>query len=305
MKRLIQLLRMPELSPFLVMNFVFEELCAAFVDDDCRIKIVNHLSELENGGIIFMDNSVYQTQKPLLELIGRLCPESVFILWYWLDTSFKPFSRIIYTGEYNLKVPTNPSLRDRHLTYMSNAAFAPLKLRANEHPSLIGQYKRNVERDYCYMGAAYKRDWIPPQFQGIYHVGGWHEYLSYAERRNIYLSSTFALGFQSEDNIDSGHLSQRLFEGLAYGCIVLCENQLASEFTDGIIVHITSKEDLAEKMMFFKANPQEMTLRQEKGYDWVRKFGTNRVSVQTYTDKITELFGLSFDKLAQQQHQPL
>ena len=295
MKRLIQLLQIPALSPYLVMNYVFEELTEAFKDYGCEIKIVKDFSQIQDGGIVFLDNAACTNNRALLESIGERCPHSVFILWYWTDTSFKPFARMIYTGEYNLKVPSIPNLRNRHLTYMTLSNFAPLKLRANENPNAVGTYQRNVLRDYCYMGCEYKRDWLPAQFTGLYHVGGWQNYLSYNQRRDIYLSSMFALGFQSEDNIDSGHLSQRLFEGMAYGCIVFCENPLAAEITGGIIVNITDKEDLARKMAYYKENPVALKKKQEKGYEWVKQYGTNRVSAKTYLEKIQELFGLHFD----------
>jgi len=88
------------------------------------------------------------------------------------------------------------------------------------------------------MGGGYKMDWIPHEFSGLYHRVIFDNYLSYTDRRSIYLSSIFALGFQSEENIRTGHLSQRIFEGMAYGCIVLCNNTYADEFKDNIVVTI-------------------------------------------------------------------
>jgi hypothetical protein len=129
---------------------------------------------------------------------------------------------------------------------MQLPTYVPVVFRPNEDPNMIGVYKRNVLRDYCYMGAPYKSDWVPssPEFTGIYHTGDWNVYLSYEQRKEIYLSSTFALGFHDILAIESGSISARIFEGLIYGCVVFCENEFVCNYTDNIVVHITSKEDL-------------------------------------------------------------
>jgi hypothetical protein len=177
---------------------------------------------------------------------------------------------------------------------MTHLKFAPLKLRANESPNLVGKYDRSYKRDYCFMGGGYKIDWVPSDFTGLYHRVIYDNYLSYNERREIYLSSTFSLAFQSDENIRTGHLSQRIFEGLAYGCVTLCENKLAEDVTNGAVVHISSKEDLIAKMNYYKKHPELIATKQQQGYDWIRKYGTNRVSIKSFLDKIKELYNMEF-----------
>lgn len=294
MKRLVQLLQFPEIGSLPVMNCVFSELSGAFKDFNCSIRIIKQLSEIEDGGIIFLDDAAgnYRNNRDLYDRIAVLCPTSIFICWYWRDMLFRPFNKMIYTGEYFMNLMT--SLSD--YGYMMSSSFVPLKLRANDSPSMIGVYPRSVKRDYCFMGGGYKMDWIPSEFTGIYHQVIWNNYLSYDERRAIYLSSMFALGFQSDENIRTGHLSQRLFEGLAYGCIVLCENPLAAEFTNGAIVHISSKEDLIQKMRFYKENPLLVQEKQKQGYEWVKQYGTNRITSALFLDKIKMDFNEEFSE---------
>lgn len=294
MKRLVQLLQFPEIGSLPVMNCVFSELSGAFKDFNCSIRIIKQLSEIEDGGIIFLDDAAgnYRNNRALYDRIAVLCPTSIFICWYWRDMTFRPFTKMIHTGEYFMNLMT--SLSD--YGYMMSSSFVPLKLRANDSPSMIGVYPRSVKRDYCFMGGGYKMDWIPSEFTGIYHQVIWNNYLSYDERRAIYLSSMFALGFQSDENIRTGHLSQRLFEGLAYGCIVLCENPLAAEFTNGAIVHISSKEDLIQKMRFYKENPLLVQEKQKQGYEWVKQYGTNRITSALFLDKIKMDFNEEFSE---------
>lgn len=290
MKRLIQIITLPELNPLPVMRCVFTELCTAFAEDDgCDVRYINSMDELRDGGIAFLDDvsGNYTQYRTVYDEIARHCPSTVFVCWYWMNTDFRPFSKMIYTGEYVLNV--SPDSLEQ-IRYFMRHDFVPLKLRASENPDLVGTYKRLVARDFCYMGGGYRMDWIPQEYTGIYHRVIYNNYLPYATRRDIYLSSMFALGFQSDINIKAGHLSQRIFEGLAYGCIVLCENPMASQYTDGIVVYISSKEDLIEKIKHYKGHPEEVERLQRRGYEWVKKYGTNRVTATLFKERIADLF---------------
>lgn len=298
MKRLIQWIQLPELSPLPVMDRVFEEFATSFKDFGCEVRRVSSWEELENGGLIFLDDAAGQYHEPQFHgyhfRISQQCPQSIMIGWYWTHPTYRPFPRMIVTGEHYVhRNQVSPSIQ----SYMLRSDFVPLLLRANEEPSLIGTYPRNIQRDYCFMGGGYKMDWIPPsnEFTGLYHRVIYNNYLSYDERRVVYLSSQFALAFQSDENIRTGHLSQRIFEGLAYGCIVFCENQLASQYTNGAVIHVTSKEDLWKKMREWKDDSERIRQHQEKGYEWSRQFGTNRTSMDLIWRRIQSRFHVDWN----------
>lgn len=288
---------LPEIRPLPVMRCVFAELISAFGEDDsCETAFVSSMNDLRDGGIAFLDDAggSYPHYRATYDEIARRCPNTVFVCWYWMNTDFRPFSKMIYTGEHWLNV--TPQYHGR-LVYFMRGDYVPLKLRASESPAKIGTYARNVVRDYCFMGGGYRMDWVPTsEFTGIYHHVIHNNFMPYATRRDIYLSSQFALGFQSDENIRTGHLSQRIFEGLAYGCVVLCENPLAAIYTDGIVVHISSKEDMLQKMKYYKAHPEEVERKQRRGYEWVKRHGTNRVTTALLKERIKELFGESFTR---------
>lgn len=294
-KKLVQIPIFKELHNLDVMICVFTEFSGAFRDYGCQVKIVNSMNDLEDGGIILLDDAggnYIHNQRVYIDMAQR-CPDSIFICWYWnRQPAFEPFKKMILTGEFNL---INDHIDNNRRKYFNSPNFVPLLLRANDSPSVIGTYPRNDVRDYCFMGGGYKRDWVPTsEFTGLYHQVYSNNYLPYDTRRDIYLSSTFALGFQADENIKNGHLSQRIFEGLAYGCIVLCENRLASYFTEGAVVHVSSKEDLVQTMRFYKSNPELIKEKQEEGYEWVKKYGTNRYSATFFLDKIKELYHCKF-----------
>jgi hypothetical protein len=289
MKRLIQVIQLSELHPSPIMKHVFSELMDAFYDYDCKLYIITSLKEIEDGGILFLDDSAgdYKDYKHIYDKINKLCPNGIYVCWYWKDTTFRPFEKMIYTGEYYVNLH-NASQEIQQ--YMSLAKYVPLKLRVSDPPYTIGMYPRNIRRDYCYIGDSCKMDWIKTlninRFTGSYYRIISDNYISYNDRRRIYLSSTFALGFQNSNNIKYGHLPQRIFEGLAYGCIVLCENPLAANFTDGIVVHVESEDDMVEKMRYYLAHPEEIKKKQDDGYKWIKEYGTNHHSVLLYLDFI-------------------
>jgi hypothetical protein len=302
MKRLVQLLRFGEVQPILIMNYVFDELTCAFKDYDCEVRVVTSFEDVKNEGIIFLDNGALSHNN--LDIYNRLaskCPDVLFIVWYWVNLNdYKPleqnpFQYMISLGNNILKKPSRPHLINEYNNYMPYSKYCPLKFRANEHPDLVGTFERKVERDYCFMGYHYRREWVPFELNGIYHATTWENYLSYDERKKIYLSSMFALGFHGDDPIDCGSISQRVFEGMAYGCIVLTDNPMAEELTDGIAVLVTSKNDVLEKINYYKAHPELVIEKQKKGYEWVKKYGTNRHSVKVLLDRIKEIYGMEFN----------
>ena len=135
MKRLIQLPRFNEINPMPVMKHVFDELTDAFKDYNCKIVVIKSFNDLEDGGIIFLDNSAgeYLNNKEIYIKIAEKCPNSVFICWYWENLSFQPFKYMIYTGEYYM----NKDVPNDHTIYMLHPKFVPLKLRANDSPEIV------------------------------------------------------------------------------------------------------------------------------------------------------------------------
>lgn len=303
MKRLIQWIQISDFAPLPVMDRVFEECTSAFEDDGCVIRRVTRWEEVEDGGLLFMDDAAGRYHlsefRSSFQRLAALCPNSVVIGWYWEhpgceNESF--FPRILRLSEhYVYRRQASPARQ----AYMLRSDVVPLLLRAKEAPERIGGYSRDIRRDYCFMGGGYKKDWLPPAslgFTGLYHEVTNHNFLSYEERRDIYLGTRFSLAFQSDENLRTGHLSQRVFEGLAYGCIVFCENPLAEQYTRGAVITVPSREELWAKMKEWKEAPLEkVQAQQERGYEWSRRFGTNRTSMALLWRRIQSRFHVEWD----------
>jgi hypothetical protein len=285
----IIILNSKEIECSLVLIYVFTELCDAYTRLGFKVSIITDINSITNNSIVFMGN-IFNVKNPV-ELLYNVAPLAIYIGWYWQKKNVSLLKYFIHIYENILaKKPTlNKILK---LNFMKiNKNTCPLLLRANDEINKIGTYKRNEIRDYCYMGSQYCLSLVPSkEFTGIYHGVTDHKlFYTYNKRKEIYLSSTFALGFQSEENIINGHVSQRIYEGLAYGCIVLSNSIWACRETENIVVYISSKKDLEEKMIYYKNNRDKIKEKQKKGYEFIKRVGTNNYAISLINDKIKEI----------------
>lgn len=291
-KREIIILDCNEIKCPLVLKYVFVELCGYFRRNNYVVKIISNISDLTNNSLVFMGDG-FNCDDPA-SLLNQYAPEAIYIGWYWHKKNTSALKYFIYTYENMLNYEFYKDIVNDLVFLRNTKNNTPLLLRANEDPNMVGLNPRVVKYDYCYMGWVYCREMVPGnKFNGFYHATYDHtKFLDYETRKKIYLSSTFALGFQNDENIGSKHVSQRIYEGLAYGCIVLSNSLPACEQTDNIVVYVNSKEDLEKKMEFYKSNPDLMAEKQKQGYEFIKKYGTNEYSVKKFTDLIKQNFDI-------------
>ena len=281
----VLLLHCPEIECAYVLNLVFTELCDSFVRAGYEVRWVTRIEDICDDAIVFVGNGLTHPDiDGLCRRLAHQAPRAQYVGWYWQRWKSAVEAaglRFLYVHE-NALVPivqmTEPQLREMMLQVPAKLR-CPLLLRANDPPDKIGRYDRNPVRDYIYMGCPYCPELVPDagsNFTGIYYnTNDLSKYVRYDARRLHYLTSHFALGFQSIENIRNGHVSQRIYEGMAYGCIVLTNSWPAHEQTGGIAVYVSSREDLESKMRYFLDHPDEMAQKREEGYVFVRREGTN------------------------------
>ena len=131
-----------------------------------------------------------------------------------------------------------------------------------------------------------------PKYTGYYYgTKNLSEFLNYETRKRIYLSSMFALGFQSKQNADEQHVSQRIYEGLAYGCVVLSNSQAACDQTDGIVEFVSSQREIEQKIDYYVKNHDAYLAKQSAGYNFIKtRDGTNHAVAQSFIDSIRIAF---------------
>lgn len=221
-----------------------------------------------------------------LERLNIVSPNSIYLLWFYFDYISKiPFKRYILTGEYWHHPPKSQNHFRWYTMIPTLPHYVPFLLRANESPDMIGTYPRNEIYNGCFMGTPYKPEWVSGLSNVLYHNINQHGLLPYSRRRDIYLSSKIAFGFHSLDNILNSHVTQRIFEALCYGCIVLSDNPVAEELTNGIVVYVSNKEDLIDKYNYYLSHPDDCETKRMRGYIWAKQFGTNRYAVKLFLDR--------------------
>lgn len=284
----------PEIQCPKVLVIVFREFCGAFERKGFSVRVIHSISEIIDNSVVFMGDFVKVPNA--CELLAQQSVSAIYIGWYWHQQKVHGLPYFIHVYEnivYEDKLPEDRQNIMRHMKSRINSC--PFLLRANEDPEKIGKFPRHDIYDYCYMGGRIRAHLVPRKelFKGIYH--GTHkveEYFPYPLRRDFYLSSTFALGFQTDDNFIYGHVSQRVYEGMAYGCIVLANSEAAEEQTDGIVECFRGRDKLEERMRYYLDHPEEMKEKQERGYAFVREQGTNEHSTRILQDKILTVYGI-------------
>ena len=298
-KRDIFILDTPTFPCQLVLKYVFTEMCGAFERNGHKVIVASSLAQLHNNSIVIIANKNITDKSA--NFLNHYAPEAIYIAWHWdepgiPDVDTTQLKYFIYTYQNTLNLSAEPLYGPFWTKSRERKYNAPLLLRANEHPSMIGNYNRNTVLDYCYMGWVYNVEMVPsyPKYNGLYHATYHHtQFLSYNDRKKYYLSSLVALGFQSKENIENEHVSQRIYEGLAYGCVVLTNSMPAVVQTEGIAIYVSSREEIERYIDYYKTHPQEHRELQERGYEFIRREGTNHNSIQKFVDIIEGPMGLS------------
>lgn len=290
--REILILDSPEISCPYVLTIVFRELCGSLIRKGFNVKVIDKITDIKDNSIVFMGDFI-NVDNPS-DLLYKQSVKAIYIGWYWHKQNVQGLPYFIHVYENVLSSNPKEDKIDMLKFMRERKNTCPLLLRANEDPTIIGLYKRKYVYDYCYMGGKMCTHLLPSnEFNGFCDARVCAtEYMSYDERKKIYLSSLFALGLQTFDNCLNEHVSQRIYEGMAYGCVVLSNSLSASKQTDGIVVHFETKTDLENKMRYYIKHPEEIEKKRQLGYIFVRAKGTNEYAIQIIRNTIRKVYSI-------------
>jgi hypothetical protein len=250
--------------------------------------VATSIEATHGASILLLSNHAINME--YIRALNTATPDTIFLLWSYFDIKDElPFKRFILTGEHWLHPPKLPGHLRAYTLASGVSNYVPLLLRANEDPVKISTYPRIDRYNGCFMGSAYKEDWASGLPNTLYHNISHKGLLPYNERRDIYLSSRIAFGFHAEANILNSHPTQRVFEALSYGCVVLTDNPAAEEITGGIAVYVPTKAVFLEKYHYYLSHPDECRKKELEGYEWAKQYGTNRYAASLFIKKIEEL----------------
>jgi|694.fasta_scaffold59874_4 nucleoside-diphosphate-sugar epimerase len=242
---------------------------------------------------IFVMADHHQNIDKLNELRDKY-ENSIFILWFhhrWYDKI--KLKNFIITGEHFHEKP----ILEEHLKcwelQQNINNYVPLTFATSINPN---ELQKNIRLDdvydCCFIGNSYYTNitkLIPNSFVYDYnHNGG--RFLDEDERINIYRSSIVSLGFHHKNNVFNNVVVERVFEAMAYGCIVITDSLAAEKLTNGIVKKIDSFSEISDIIKYYKNNPEERKKKQQDGYEWIKKYGTYKHISNNFIQKIKELF---------------
>jgi hypothetical protein len=218
-------------------------------------------------------------------------PNTTKIFWFFHDFFINNkdinLGKRILTGEHFLKKPLLPNHKKCYDFQKSIDYYHPLTFLSYISIEKIGALKRNEIWDAQFVGAYYKTEWTS-QLSNCF-IRNTAPEISEEERINSFLCSYSSLGFSANDNIKNNVVTERVAEGISFGNVVLCDNPVATEWTDGIVENISSLEDLKNKIAYYKHNKQAFLQKQKDGYKWAKEKGTYTHLAQQFIIKSTQI----------------
>jgi len=298
MSKNIFLLNSPELPTPGTHRFTTEKFMKGFLDHGYEIYIANKLDDIIDGSIVLVSN--HGVDHPIinsdigfnaLSYLAEKYPNSIYLCWYYHGHYSKiPFKNFVITGEH---FRMKPSL-ENHIFFWDLQQkinnYVPLTFSCSLFPEEIGTLVRNEKIDGCFIGTRYKYDWVVGLPNITYLAGLNHgQKIEESDRINIFLSSKIAFGFHSEGNISNNVVVERVFEGMAFGCVVISDCPAAGIITDGIVQVATNKEQFLEIYHRLLNDHDERIKLQQRGYEWVKTHGLYTHVAKNFLDKFRTL----------------
>lgn len=298
----IYLVNTPE-YPSLGTNYLFNlKFINAFSyhDVDCiEINDFSSFNELEDSEdqIFFFCDNFYDRRRSSwredLKFLAEKFSKSVWIFWSFHNilSEMKMFKKVIFTGEYYRK-PNIEILGQKFKEYTELPNYIPLPFSASSHPDVLDEMisKRSNVYDCGFCGCNYKVDWtrkLSEKYKCFIHY--YPPFLDEETRINeVFLNSKICLGFNSDAAVETGMPTERVFEGLAYGCVVLTDCPVAVDATDGAAVLVTSYTDLEEKVDYYLNNEIARLEKQKQGLSFAKSKGTYYHVAKTFLNFIEE-----------------
>ena len=278
----------------------------------CReVNDIHEMNTIEDSkdNVFLMSDHFYSLPNNswmnLFEHWGNRFQKSSWIFWHfhniyknnYLDNSVDfPFKNYIFTGEYYRVI--NEDVRNHWGGlidwYTSHENYVKWPFSADINPLDIDSAVANRKDTYdCgYVGAGYKQEWtnqLSQSFNCFVHY--YFPTLDEQTRiQNGFLSSKISLGFNSDSNAKLGLPTERVFEGLAYGCVVVTDCKVAEDATDGIVKYVENYDQLFDFVSTYSSNAELRDQKQKAGIEFAKSKGTYFHVAKDFINKIESLF---------------
>lgn len=232
----------------------------------------------------------------LLLALSSSFPRSVFFVWHhprWQwevdDIWPLPFWKAVNTSPLlvNRTMQTSEQFKDFHRMPFHRAI--PFQFASARDPESLREGNLGFEErtyDAWYVGNWYQEAWLSrleeEQEVDVFvrttgtSVDSWGPETSCPENVRVQTMrmSRVVLGFHSEYNIEHGIVTERVWEGISHGCVVLTDNPSAVSATEGVAVLVRTYDDLMRELEVYNTNRSMWERQTEMGYSFAVRTGT-------------------------------
>jgi hypothetical protein len=259
----------------------------------------DELIELGHGDIVYISDHGLSTSGPSqlqIEALERLAKQGVFpIFWFWhkyCDLLTGIFGdRWILTGEHLRSKIVLPSHSEYSSISAASPNFVPSRFASSLRASEIGATPRKVLHNASFVGHRYQRQLnrklqlTLPKVKVVYTP----PFISEQFRISLFTGSHIVLGWHSGPNISNGNVVERVFEGLAFGSVVITDNPFALEATDGNVLFADTYAQTKEYFQRVIGDDKFRSSLQANGVAWAKAHGTYESVAASFVERINSL----------------
>ena len=294
----IFLMNSPELPTPGTHMFTTNKFLSSFTYYGYEVFIANKLDDVVNGSIVLLsnhgiDHPIISTNTGIhaINYLTATFPECTYLCWFYHKHYHSiPFKKFIITGEHFRMKPVLES----HIPFWNIQEkiknYVPFTFACALFPNDIGTFERKETLNGCFMGTAYKQEWVNELTNIAYLPGMSHGVaIKEEDRINTFLSSKIAFGFHHDGNVLNNVIVERVFEGMAYGCVVISDSPAAGIITGGIVQVAKDKTEFLEIYNRLLNNDSERLELQRRGYLWAKENGLYIHTSGNFLKKMEEL----------------
>ena len=266
------------------MYFHVKKFMSGFENHGFDVIEVNNpdaMHQLTKDDIVYISHhgiDYFNSDISIAEFIKLAKLDCIFVMWHFHEhlqdeVAHNLPHRFVYTGEYYS--PNSSYSNEKYDRYRRHDNYIPTKFLSALKPEQIGKFERHPTYDAQFVGSPYQPDIMRQLMTKFSIVGSYTPpFISEEARISTFLNAKCTLGFHDPANVRNGLITERVVEGMAFGCAVVSDNPMVEEFTDGCATYAASYDDFVLFLDRAKHDNAWLAERQLTGYEFAKSKGT-------------------------------